>query len=224
MGHSAGLENIYLLLRKRFGFLDWWPGETNDEIVIGAILTQNTSWKNVEKAIANLSKVRALSLRKISGIERSRLERLIRPSGFYRQKAARLQGFAAYVFDNYAGLEGLFRKDMGELRKELLSINGIGMETADSILLYAAGKPVFVIDAYTKRAMARIYGINNLSYEGLQSLISESIDEDLETYKDFHAQFVELGKNYCRKEPICKECPLKEDCRYGKKMLLRRVV
>lgn len=213
------IEKVYSSLRSRFGFLDWWPGETKDEIVIGAILTQNTSWKNVEKAIANLRKANKLSLERIAELDKRSLERLIRPSGFYRQKAERLKGISHYIKKNYGSLGKFFDKDTAGLRKELLSLNGIGMETADSIILYAAEKPIFVIDSYTRRAMSRIYSRKKeFGYDELQKLITESINRDVEFYKDFHAQFVELGKNYCRKEPLCKECPLSKGCAYGKRL------
>lgn len=216
MKRSINPERIYLKLRARFGYLDWWPGETRDEIVIGAILTQNTNWRNVEKAIANLRKEKLLDLKKLSTIEKRRLEALIRPSGFYRQKAERLKGLAGYVFENYRGLDDFFKKGTPELRTELLSLNGIGPETADSIILYAAGKPIFVIDAYTRRSMSRIYlRKEEFGYEELQTMISKGIKEDTELYKDFHAQFVQLGKNYCRKEPLCEGCPLNGLCGYG---------
>lgn len=211
------VNKTYLTLKDWFGFLDWWPGETKDEIIIGAILTQNTNWKNVEKAIANLRKEQTLDLKKISSIKTGKLERLIRPSGFYRQKASRLKGFASYIFDNYKGLDQFFEKDLASLREELLSLKGIGPETADSIILYAAEKPIFVIDAYTIRIMSRIHGKKKeFEYGDLQSLISKGIREDLALYKDFHAQFVELGKNYCKKEPLCEECPLSRICKYNK--------
>lgn len=211
-------ENLYLLLRKRFGFLNWWPGETRDEIIIGAILTQNTSWKNVEKAIVNLKKRKKLGLKEISRISKGDLETLIRPSGFYRQKAERLKEFAVYIFKNYKNLDEFFDNDVLELRKGLLSLNGIGMETADSILLYAAEKPIFVIDAYTRRSMSRIYlRKKEFGYEELQSLLSGGLEKKLDLYKDFHAQFVELGKNYCRKtNPLCGECPLNKVCGYSR--------
>lgn len=216
MKRSINPERIYLKLRARFGYLDWWPGETRDEIVIGAILTQNTNWRNVEKAIANLRKEKLLDLKKLSTIGKERLEALIRPSGFYRQKAERLKGLAGYVFENYRGLDDFFKKGTPELRTELLSLNGIGPETADSIILYAAGKPIFVIDAYTRRSMSRIYlRKEEFGYEELQTMISKGIKEDTELYKDFHAQFVQLGKNYCRKEPLCEGCPLNGLCGYG---------
>ncbi len=206
---------LYRKLLRRFGNLDWWPGETQDEIIIGAILTQQASWKNVEKAIANLRAAGCLDFRKIDKMDKEQLEECIRPSGFYRQKASRLKGFAKHLFSRYGSLGELLSKEAGPLREELLAISGIGKETADSIILYAAGKPVFVIDAYTKRIMSRVYGsAEDIDYDELRSGISYSIPIDLELYKDFHAQFVELGKRYCRTKPLCNGCPVKSYCRY----------
>lgn len=212
---SIELSSIYSRLRERFGFLDWWPGDTKDEIVIGAILTQNTSWKNVEKAIENLKKGGMLELGKIADARPERIEKMIRPSGFYRQKVRRLQKVAKHIKTNYGSLDKFFDKDVIELRKELLELNGVGPETADSIILYAAEKPSFVIDAYTKRILGRVYGDGEeRGYEELQGFITDNVDMDLKLYQDFHAQFVELGKTYCRKKPICEPCPLNSLCKY----------
>lgn len=197
------------------GFLNWWPGDTKDEIIIGAILTQNTNWRNVEKAIHNLRDSNLLSLWELSNAKITNIENAIKPSGFYRQKALRLKNIAYIICEKYNGLGNLFRKDTKELRNTLLSMNGIGMETADSIILYAAEKPSFVIDAYTKRIMSRVYGIDKkVSYETLQSFITSNIRSDIVIYKDFHAQFVELGKHFCMKEPSCSNCPVNKICRY----------
>ncbi|MGC8478702.1 MAG: endonuclease III domain-containing protein [Candidatus Micrarchaeia archaeon] len=209
--------SLYKALRKRFGFLHWWPGETKLEILVGAVLTQQTSWKNVEKAIAELKKANCIDLECLARINVHKLEKLIRQSGFYRQKAARLKGICSYIYRNYQGLDKLFEKDPQELRKELLSLNGIGKETADSIILYSAEKPVFVIDAYTRRSMSRITGgaiSEDVDYDALRIYFESSIPKELSLYKDFHAQFVELGKNYCRTKPLCEECPLNSLCHY----------
>ncbi|MDE1851257.1 MAG: endonuclease [Candidatus Micrarchaeota archaeon] len=211
------LEGLYGRLRKRFGYLDWWPGETRDEIVIGAMLTQQTSWSNVEKAIASLKEADSLDFGKISSMNLKRLERLIRPSGFYRQKARRLKAFASYVCGNYGSTVAMFRKDADSLREELLSLDGIGPETADSIILYAAGNPTFVVDAYTRRIISRIYGTEpDMDYDNLKTLITANIKHDIELYSDFHAQFVELGKRHCRTRPICGNCPAAGICRYNR--------
>ncbi|MEM3227929.1 MAG: hypothetical protein QXK65_03220 [Candidatus Micrarchaeaceae archaeon] len=211
---------LYHALRKRFGFLDWWPGDTKFEILVGAILTQQTSWKNVEKAIANLKSAHVLNLKSMAKIKRVKLERLIRQSGFYRQKAQRLHGVCSYILNNYGSLQRMFKQEAKSLRKELLELNGIGRETADSIILYAAEKPIFVIDAYTRRAMARLSGgalDENEDYDALRKYFESRIRKDVELYKDFHAQFVELGKNYCKTKPLCPGCPLNDICIYYKK-------
>ncbi len=204
-------------LLKRFGRLGWWPAETRDEVITGAILTQNTNWSNVEKALSNLRNRDYLNLKKLSKINQKRLAGLIRPSGFYNQKARRLVAFSNYVYENHGSLEDFFRKDALHLREELLSLNGIGMETADSILLYAADKPIFVIDAYTKRIISRMLGLaSEPGYLELQSFMSSAIKSNLEIYKESHAQFVQLAKENCRKKPICASCPLLNLCEYGK--------
>ncbi len=223
MTRELSYPDLYRKLRNRFGDLDWWPGETRDEIIIGAILTQQASWRNVEMAIANLRGEGALDLRKISRMRIGRLERLIRPSGYYRQKAKRLKAIAGYIFRNYKDLDELLGKDAEELRQELLSLDGIGRETADSIILYAAEKPIFVIDAYTRRIMNRVYGTDDgMDYDELRALLSGSIKRDLGLYKDFHAQFVELGKEYCRQRPLCAGCPINEACGYFKSLSVDR--
>lgn len=210
---------IYNLLRKHFGFLNWWPGESSFEIFVGAILTQQTQWRNVELALANLRKSNSLSLENIASMPMAKLQELIRPSGFYRQKAIRLQSICKNIIRNYGSLDKFFSTRKEKLRKILLSFNGIGNETADSILLYAANKRSFVIDAYTKRAMHRINpSINEkIGYMQLKSYFEESIKGNISLYKDFHAQFVELGKNYCKGKPLCKECPLNRNCAFGRK-------
>lgn len=223
MVYNPGPSAIYKRLRHRFGFLDWWPGETKFEILVGAILTQQTTWVNVEKAISGLRSAKVLSLDKIAGMDRRTLERIIRPSGYYRQKAARLIGVCKSVMHEYGSLKELFSLNKGELRDVLLSYNGIGNETADSIILYAANKPVFVIDAYTKRAMHRIDPriSENISYEDLQKYFEKRVRRNAVLYQDMHAQFVELGKRYCRTKPLCGDCPLNRICTYGIKELSR---
>jgi endonuclease-3 related protein len=212
---------MYKKLRSRFGFLHWWPGDTEFEIFVGAILTQQTSWGNVEKAIANLKAARCLNLEKISSLSTSTLESLIKPSGFYRQKARRLGDICKSIKQDYGSLQALFRLDKDELRKVLLSYNGIGNETADSIILYAAEKPIFVIDAYTKRAMNRIDPniSKEIGYGQLQGYFEDRMTPDLKLYKDMHAQFVELGKHYCKVKPVCKDCPLNDMCEYGSQVI-----
>ena len=215
VGASPSL--IYKKLRRRFGFLDWWPGDTKFEIFVGAMLTQQTSWRNVEMAIANLKGEDCINLKTLSNIRVQKLESLIRPSGFYRQKARRLSGICKSIKKDYGSLRKLFCLEKDELRKVLLSYNGIGNETADSIILYAAEKPVFVIDAYTKRAMHRIDQSirEDIGYEQLQNYFESRVEKRLNLYEDMHAQFVELGKRYCKPKPDCTGCPLNHICEHG---------
>ncbi len=174
------------------------------------ILTQNTSWKNVEKAIACLKRDNLVDFSKIASVDAEKLALLIKPSGYYNQKAKRLKLFAEHVVGNYGSLKRMLSKGASELRTELLSLHGIGPETADSIILYAAGKPVFVIDAYTKRIFARIgLSTEGSSYGELQALFMESLPSDASLFREYHALIVELGKNVCRKKPLCGACPLK---------------
>jgi len=212
---KLGFSELYRILRNEYGSMTWWHG-TRLEVIIGAILTQNTSWNNVERALDNLDRANALDLSKIAGMRIEMLEKLIRPSGFYRQKAERLRHILSYILENYESIENFLGKDTPGLRNELLSLKGIGNETADSILLYAASKPVFVIDAYTKRITSRVCGIGEgMTYTELQNYISDRIPKRLSLYKDFHAQLVEHAKKYCRKKPLCGECPVASNCRYA---------
>jgi endonuclease-3 related protein len=224
------LSLMYELLLRHFGSQNWWPvdieyhskdgSDSRFEIMIGAILTQNTSWGNVEKAIINLKQENSLKVQKILEMDVEKLKKLIRPSGFFNQKAQRLKTLASYLRRKYSGdLDRFFKKEMEELREELLSLNGIGPETADSILLYAGGYPVFVIDAYTKRVCKRIpLPVKNLRYGEIQRYfedeISRNTNEIVEVYKELHALIVKLAKSYCRKKPECTRCPLKNHCEY----------
>ena len=206
------LLKIYKKLYQTFGPQHWWPGETPFEIAIGAILTQNTNWGNVEKAIDNLKKQNALSARVIHKMPVKKLSELIRPTGYFNIKAKRLKSFIDFLMNNYHGsMKRMKNTDMHSLRKKLLSINGIGPETADSILLYALGKPVFVIDTYTKRVLSR-HGIMNheKSYDEFQELFYSALEKDVKLFNEYHALFVNLGKTFCKKKkPLCELCPLK---------------
>ncbi len=211
------IGKIIEILLKYFGKQGWWPTiseNKEEEIAIGAILTQQTSWKNVERCIANLSKANALDLKRIAEMDLKELEEKIRHAGFYRLKAKRLKEFAEYVVKNHKSLRALFRKPLRECREELLSIKGIGKETADSILLYAGNKLIFVVDAYTFRILTRL-GIwrERFDYEKIRKFLESKLPKDLEIYKEAHALFVELGKNFCKKRPICKNCPLNGICK-----------
>ncbi|HWR59891.1 MAG TPA: hypothetical protein VN328_13475 [Thermodesulfovibrionales bacterium] len=204
------IEIIYKTLYKAFGPQHWWPGDTPFEVAVGAILTQNTNWGNVEKAINNLKTARALSAKKIHELSPNRLAALIRPAGYFNVKAKRLKSFIGFLTENYHGsMKKMQNEDIHLLREKLLSVNGIGPETADSILLYALEKPIFVIDAYTKRVLSRHNVIDHeKSYADFQELFHASLRKDVVFYNEYHALFVAVGKNYCKPKPRCEQCPL----------------
>ena len=205
------LNEAFDLLCKHFGPRHWWPGDSAFEIIVGAILTQNTNWKNVEKAIANLKRERVLSPEKLLELHPATLASLIKPAGFFRLKTKRLKNFLKYFVEEYDGsAEAMAERPLSSLREELLSINGIGQETADSILLYALNKPIFVIDAYTKRMLLRHdLCFDEAIYSDLQELFTDSLPEDVKLFNEYHALIVEVGKTYCRpKNPRCDDCPL----------------
>jgi len=214
------LLKIYQRLHESFGSQHWWPAKTPFEVIIGAILTQQTSWNNVEKAINNLKKEKLLDSKKLHEIKNEKLEKLIQSSGYYRQKTKKLKNFMNLLWENYDGiLEKLFEQPIPKLRENLLSVNGIGKETADSIILYAANKPVFVIDAYTVRLMNRLGITQEKDYDKLQKLFQKNLPQDVQLFNEFHALIVKLGKDYCKKKPRCNKCPLKQNCNYAKKSL-----
>jgi endonuclease III related protein len=205
------LPDIYHKLSHAFGPQHWWPGDTPLEISVGAILTQNTNWANVEKAIQNLRKKEALSARVIYEIPVKELAELIRPAGYFNIKAQRLKSFINFLMKEYHGsMKKIKNGETHLLREQLLAVNGIGPETADSILLYALEKPVFVIDAYTKRVLSRHRVLdNNGSYDEFQSLFHAILKKDERLFNEYHALFVKLGKTFCRKsKPLCDTCPL----------------
>ncbi|MFQ5975956.1 MAG: endonuclease III domain-containing protein [Candidatus Hydrothermarchaeales archaeon] len=211
--------DIYGILFENFGEQNWWPGETPFEVIIGAILTQNTAWQNVEVAIRNLKDANLLSPRGVLNATDEELERCVRPAGYFRIKTKRLKSFINFLFDECDGdLDKLFKTPLPELRSKLLGVNGIGPETADSIILYAGKKPTFVVDAYTKRIFSRI-GIleENLSYEEVKKFFEDNLPKDLKLYNEFHALIVVLGKNYCNSKPECKKCPIDFYCDFTKK-------
>jgi endonuclease-3 related protein len=203
------LLKVYSKLLKHFGPQAWWPADSPFEVIVGAILTQNTNWKNVEKAIENLKKVKLLSAEKILKVNSAKLEELVRPTGYYRQKAHRLKEFVKYFTSEYgAKLSRMKKRDLSDLRHELLNIHGIGPETADSILLYALDKPTFVVDAYTRRIGQRLGLFKFDDYHEIKDCFEQNLPKDLEMYKEYHALLVELGKNYCKTKPQCEDCPL----------------
>jgi endonuclease-3 related protein len=204
------LTEIYQLLFDRFGPQSWWPGETQFEIITGAILTQNTNWANVEKAIANLKSAHLLTPEKLCHLNVSKLAELIRPAGYYNIKAKRLKSFLSWLFHNYDGqLANLENLDTDRLRAELLAVKGIGRETADSILLYAFGRLTFVVDAYTARVAVRHRLIEpDADYEQLRDLFQSNLPQDSQLFNEYHALLVRLGKEFCRPNAKCPTCPL----------------
>ncbi|MCX8069224.1 MAG: endonuclease III domain-containing protein [Thermodesulfovibrionales bacterium] len=205
------LMKLYNILFDSFGPQHWWPGDSPFEVSVGAILTQNTNWQNVEKAIANLKKQRVLSPKSIYNLPHEKLAELIRPSGYYNVKAKRLKNFVSFIVDNHNGsLMNLKKYDIEDIRQQLLSIIGIGKETADSIMLYALDKPIFVIDTYTKRILSRHDIVHeSADYDNCQSLFHQNIDPDISLYNEYHALFVKVGKYYCKPRANCDNCPLK---------------
>lgn len=225
-------QKLYTVLLNHFGNQDWWPfdkeyhkingSDPRFEIMMGAILTQNTAWANVEKAIINLKKNKSLTVRKIVDMPLEKLKVMIQPSGFFNQKATRLKILATHIYEKYdSDLDKFFKRDLQEIRRELLSLNGIGPETADSILLYAGNLPIFVVDAYTKRICKRIpLQPKDGSYDEIQQYFKSELSKNrsekdmVPLYKELHALIVELAKNYCKTKPSCDNCPLKKDCRF----------
>jgi endonuclease-3 related protein len=202
---------IYHRLFKAYGPRHWWPGETPFEVMVGAILTQNTSWGNVEMAIQGLKKKGVLNAKGIHRLRKSQLAPLVRSSGYYRIKTLRLKNFVNFLFENYNGsITRMEKEGLETLRGKLLGVNGIGPETADSILLYGLNKPIFVVDAYTKRILSRHGMISeNGSYEEIQRLFMDHLPLDEKLFNEYHALIVHLGKTLCKKVPRCDICPLK---------------
>ena len=224
-------QKLYTILLNHFGNQQWWPydkeyhkingSDPRFEIMIGAILTQNTAWTNVEKALFNLKKTKSITVKTIVDIPIEKLKIMIQPSGFFNQKAIRLKILANHIYKNYdSSLDNFFNRDQQKIRDELLSLNGIGPETADSMILYAGNLPIFVVDAYTKRICKRIpIKIINESYDEIQQyfeskLSKNNTDKDtVSSYKGLHALIVELAKNYCKTKPNCDNCPIKDCCK-----------
>ncbi len=205
------LLRYYRRLYRHFGRQQWWPARTRFEVILGALLTQNTAWVNVKKALGNLRRAGVLTPKKLARVPRPRLTRYLRPSGYFRQKTRYLGEFLQHLQKHYQGsVARLLRQPADRLRPELLSLQGIGPETADSILLYAAGRPVFVIDAYTRRVLARhrLAG-EKASYDELQDLFHRNLPRDARLFNEYHALLVTVGKEYChRARPDCAACPL----------------
>ncbi|BAI80294.1 endonuclease III [Deferribacter desulfuricans SSM1] len=208
------LNRLYNILFANYGDLNWWPAETPFEVCIGAILTQNTNWKNVEKAINNMKIKGVLSPKEILNTDLNVLKDLIKPAGFYNQKAERLQIFCNFIMNQLNGdILNLKKYSIHEARDKLLSLKGVGKETADSILLYALDFKIFVVDAYTMRLFRR-YGIGYFdNYDKCQDFVHKDFHGELYDYKNFHACIVEICKTYCKKKPLCNICLLKKYCK-----------
>lgn len=204
------LQQMFEKLLEYFGPQHWWPGETPFEVMVGAILTQNTNWKNVEKAIANLKGAGVLRLPEMLRLPEDRLKELIKPAGFFNVKARRLKAFLEFLDKEYGGSIAAMRKQpTDKLREQLLGVKGIGKETADSILLYALSHPIFVIDAYTYRVFSRHYLVpEESSYDELQEFAMDHVPAELDHYNEFHALLVMVGKEFCGPKPKCENCPL----------------
>jgi endonuclease III related protein len=209
------LLDIYHRLLASFGPQHWWPGEEPFEVIVGAILTQSTAWSNVEKSITSLKKVGALSPAAIRRLSREELGGLIHSCGYYNMKALKLKAFAGWLGDKYGdSLEKMFAGEAADLREALLGVHGVGEETADSILLYAGGKPVFVIDAYTRRICDRLgFKPKGNKYSHYQKLFTDNLPPDVRLFNEYHALLVALGKSHCLKsQPLCQGCCLAELC------------
>lgn len=207
---------VYKLLLDAFGPQHWWPGDSPFEVIVGAILTQQAAWRNVELAIGALKRDGRLDIEGIHLMKLPTLERYVRPTGFYRQKARRLRGVVRYLATEWDGdLDAFFSRDVGIVRDELLALDGVGKETADSILLYAAGKPIFVVDAYTRRILERLGGDIELDYDSIQDYFTERLPLDAGLFNEYHALLVKLGKDHCRTKPVCEGCPLLSVCEFG---------
>ena len=212
MSKTRTLLQIYQRMLDVLGPQQWWPGETPFEVVIGAILTQNTNWSNVKKAIKNLKVAGKLSPEGIHELGLAELAQLIRPSGFFNVKARRIKSFIDWLFSKYDGkLSQMFDQDLQRLRGELLTIKGIGPETADSVLLYAGDLPTFVVDAYTHRIFSRHGFIPEEStYDEMKSFFEENLPNDVKLFNEYHALLVNIGKTFCKPKQICEPCPLKD--------------
>jgi endonuclease-3 related protein len=210
------LTEIYRLLLASYDPQHWWPADTPFEVIVGAILTQSAAWGNVEKAISNLKQARVMTPASLRKLRLSKLAKLIYPSGYYNAKALKLKSFVEHLEEAHQdSLEKLFSLDILRLRSELLNIHGIGPETADSIILYAAHKPIFVIDAYTRRILTRLgLSPSRDNYSAFQAIFMGNLPADEKLFNEYHALLVRHGKEVCKKSPICSDCCLRGLCIY----------
>ena len=209
---SKVLKNIYKRLLDVYGRQEWWPAKTKFEVIVGAILTQNTNWVNVEKALKNIRAEGLLNFKALNSISLEKLALLIKPAGYYNVKAKRIKSFLKFFSAEYQGsVRNMLREDSNLQREKLLKVNGIGPETADSILLYAVGIPIFVVDAYTKRIFSR-HGFVKLEddYSVIQRLFMDNLELDEGVFNEYHALIVKLAKEHCKVKPECEQCPLSE--------------
>lgn len=213
---QISLLTLYRELFEHFGPRHWWPAETPFEVIIGAILTQNTAWKNVENTLNNLKQRDLLAPERLAALSRDELADVIRSSGYFNQKAIKIKAFLEYYNSKYQyKLELMAQESLDNLRAELLEVYGIGEETADSILLYALEKPTFVVDAYTKRILSRMGFVpESISYRELKNVLESSVPGDVTLYNEYHALLVKLGHDICLSKPKCTICPVKSSCRY----------
>ena len=222
---GRSLEDVFERLLSRYGPQGWWPGDDRPfVVVVGAILTQAAAWTNVEKALRNLRRAGALTPEGLLRLPEAELARLVYPAGYYKAKARKLKAFAEMLRERSAGrLEGLFGLPQADLRRTLLETHGIGPETADDIILYAAGRPVFVVDAYTRRIFSRL-GLRTATdtYDAWQSLFMDRLPPDVPLFKEYHALLVRHGKDTCRREPLCPGCCLLEVCATGRELVGER--
>ena len=209
---TVSLNDLYGRLIKALGPQGWWPGESRLEVMVGAVLTQNTAWKNVERAIRNLREDGLLSLTALNAVSHDVLAETIRPAGYFRLKSRRLKNLIEFVVRRYGGsLDAMFDTELDTLREELLQVNGIGPETADSILLYAGELPTFVVDTYTARVLKRHGWIEaDADYYAIKSYCEERLVKDTRLYNELHALLVRVGNEFCHKTPQCDACPLRD--------------
>jgi endonuclease-3 related protein len=206
---KINISRIYAALESRYGGLGWWPARTPFEVIVGAVLTQNTNWSNVERAVANFGGPPEPEF--IESVSIERLKDIIRPAGFFNQKAAYLKNITAWFKTYGYSVNEVRQKPAHPLRAEILAVKGIGRETADSIMLYAFGFPEFVVDAYTKRLLERM-GLEPMNYESIKKMFQDHLPKDEKLYNNYHAAIVINAKNHCRKKPDCQDCPLDDFC------------
>jgi endonuclease III related protein len=207
----TGLQDIFDRLLAAFGPQHWWPGDSPCEVIVGAVLVQNTAWRNVERAIANLRETNLMDPRALYALPVGELAELIRPAGYYQVKARRLRNLLRFIAETYGGsLHAMFSADLATLREQLLSVHGIGPETADAILLYAGGLATFVVDTYAHRVLARHGWIGyDATYDEVKEIFEASLPADAALYNEYHALLVRVGKDYCKRSaPKCEDCPL----------------